>query len=103
MANRTWASTIFVCQSELLRSGWSLGLIAGLLGPVDRSATNPCCARWASAKLWYRDRVIEAERSDDWQAHHSGQRLRRQSAKQNEQRRAGCHLRGAYLKVKWGD
>ena len=44
----------FVCQAELLRGGWSLGLINALLGGVDKQAMNPCCRSWAPMRLWLR-------------------------------------------------
>ena len=74
----TWPRT-YICQNELLRRGWTGALIAGLLGPPDRHAANPCCRRWADARLWLRDRVEAVEREAAWREYrmHLDIRLRR--------------------------
>ena len=95
----------FVCQAELLRGGWSLGLINALLGGVDKQAMNPCCRSWAPMRLWLRARVAEAERSDAWSAHCFRGGERRQQIRENVKRRDhenDEYARDAYARAKSG-
>lgn len=95
----SWSHT-FVCQAELLRSGWSLGMIDALLGGVDKHASNPCCRSWAPMRLWLRARVAEVERSDARQAY---QAIRRQRAKETGASiESDDDQRDAYARAKWG-
>jgi hypothetical protein len=48
-------------QSDLLKRGWSMRLIAQLLGRRDWEAPNPHCAGAAPKLCWRKDRVLEAE------------------------------------------
>jgi restriction system protein len=48
-------------QAELKDRGWSLGLIRTLLGPPDKTTTNPVFRSKLPVKLWERSRVEEAE------------------------------------------
>jgi len=48
-------------QSNLLKRGWSMRLIAQLLGNRDWEAPNPHGAGFTLMQCWRKDRVLEAE------------------------------------------
>lgn len=60
-------ATPFFSRSDLLRRGWTKGLIAELLGPPDWTDTNPHGAGFAPMRCWRQDRVLAAEQNPVFQ------------------------------------
>jgi hypothetical protein len=56
--------TPFHSQSDLLRRGWSKGLISRLLGAADWTSENPHFPGVAPMLCWRQDRVLLAEATD---------------------------------------
>jgi len=54
--------------SELLRRGWTQGLIEKLLGKPDQLMTNPHYRSGPKMRLYARARVLKAEASPDFRA-----------------------------------
>jgi hypothetical protein len=55
-----------VAVSELLRRGWTKGLIEKLLGKPDQLMPNPHHRRGPKMRLYARARVLQAEASPDF-------------------------------------
>jgi hypothetical protein len=68
--------------SELLRRGWTQGLIEKLLGAPDQLERNPHHRSGPKMRLYARARVLQAEASpDDFRAMQGGRAARRRGAR----------------------
>jgi hypothetical protein len=66
--------------SELLRRGWTQGLIEKLLGKPDQLMPNPHHRSGPKMRLYARTRVLQAEASPDFRALQEGRPARRRGA-----------------------
>jgi hypothetical protein len=66
--------------SELLRRGWTQGLIEKLLGKPDQLTANPHHRSGPKMRLYARTRVLQAESSSDFRAVQEGREARRRGA-----------------------
>ena len=63
MSDESAVTPPFFNQKDLLGRGWSMRLIAQLLGRRDWEAPNPHGAGFAPMLCWRQDRVLEAEKT----------------------------------------
>jgi hypothetical protein len=68
-------------QSDLLKRGWSKGLIERLLGGRDWEVPNPHGAGFAPILCWRKDRVFAAEDTPEFKEH-SSRKSRSEGAQQ---------------------
>jgi hypothetical protein len=66
--------------SELLRRGWTQGLIERLLGDPDQLERHPHYRSGPKMRLYARARVLQAEASPDFRALQEGRGARRRGA-----------------------
>jgi hypothetical protein len=71
--------------SELLRRGWTQGLIEKLLGKPDQLMPNPHYRNGPKMRLYARVRVLQAEASPDFRAMQEGRAARRRGAQKADQ------------------
>lgn len=64
-------TTPYVSMSDLLKRGWSKGLIDRLLGKHDWTRRNPHGAGFALMLCWGQDRVVAAEDTVEFKERHS--------------------------------
>ena len=71
--------------SELLRRGWTQGLIEKLLGKPDQLMTNPHHRSGPKMRLYARARVLQAEASPDFRAMQGVREARRRGTQKADQ------------------
>jgi len=64
-------TTPYFSRSDLLKRGWTTGLIDQLLGPPDWTTENPHGAAFAPMRCWREDRVLLAEDTPEFKKHQS--------------------------------
>lgn len=72
--------TPYFNQSNLLKRGWSKGLIKRLLGKRDWADTNPHGDGFSEMLCWRADRVLTAEATPDFQQHVASKKRRQRRA-----------------------
>jgi hypothetical protein len=73
--------------SELLRRGWTQGLIEKLLGKPDQLTPNPHYRGGPKMRLYARARVLRAEVSADFRAMQEGREARKRVEQKANQAR----------------